>query len=308
MYLLTAHRTFVANNADGLFQVPLSQTEDTTRFIIVGGVGLSVGEGPLAGFTVSEFEDGVSLKSPDGTYLCAEADGRTVRPDRPAASLWEKFVLVEESKVPVSSAYQEFNISAEREIARLGRVVSDYMQKGWPVCLYMGCGPVPRPLFLNVDRVVSAPSFAFANPTQYFIFPFADMPWGLPDNCVDYVFDEDFIEHVSQLQQIQYLAECRRVLKPGCYHRVNTPNLIAAMRRHSDFSRGFSGVYTGEKRWGHESMFTPWYLKEMAEMVGYREVVFTTRDRGVSRYAQYDHRPAKDRDEIVGNIYADLMK
>ena len=167
---------------------------------------------------------------------------------------------------------------------------------------------MPRPGFLNLDITVYAPEFAVYHSDEYFIFPFADWPWGLPDNSVDYIFQEDFIEHVSQLQQIQVLAEALRVLKPGQYHRVNTPNLLRAMKLHSDFSKGFVGVYTGELQWGHISLFTPASLKEIAEMVGYREVVFTTKNHGVSAFSEQDFRPQADRDEIFGNIYADLVK
>jgi hypothetical protein len=146
------------------------------------------------------------------------------------------------------------------------------------------------------------------NPDQYFIFPFADFPWGIPDNCVDFVFHQDFIEHISQLQQIQFLAETLRILKPGCYHRVNTPNLLTAMKRHSKFQDGFSGVYTGEQQWGHIALFSPFSLKEMAELVGYGEVVFTTKNQSVSPFAEAEWRPGLDRDPIVGNIFADLQK
>jgi len=80
------------------------------------------------------------------------------------------------------------------------------------------------------------------------------------------------------------------------------------MKRHSDFKKGFPGVYTGEEQWGHIAMLSPLVLKEMAEVVGYSEVVFTTRHHGVSPYAEADHRPGSDRDPIKGNIYADLQK
>ena len=49
-------------------------------------------------------------------------------------------------------------------------------------------------------------------------------------------------------------------------------------------------------------------LKEAAELVGYREIVFTTRHHGISPYAERNVRPGSDRDEIFGNIYADLLK
>ena len=46
----------------------------------------------------------------------------------------------------------------------------------------------------------------------------------------------------------------------------------------------------------------------MAELIGYKEVVFTTKNHGVSSHAVKDARPGRDRDPILGNIYADLLK
>jgi hypothetical protein len=43
-------------------------------------------------------------------------------------------------------------------------------------------------------------------------------------------------------------------------------------------------------------------------MVGYREVHFNARGDGCSPYAVRDRRPLADRDEIEGNIFADLVK
>lgn len=162
--------------------------------------------------------------------------------------------------------------------------------------------------FLNLDIVLGAWDFSISNSNEYFVFPFADMRWDLPDNCVDYIFNEDFIEHIDQTGQFQFLAETLRVLKEGCWHRINTPNLITAMKLHSDFKKGFDGVYTGERRLGHLAIYSPSSLAEMARTIGYREIVFTTRNHGVSPYAVPDFRPQADRDDMVGNIYADLLK
>jgi hypothetical protein len=61
-------------------------------------------------------------------------------------------------------------------------------------------------------------------------------------------------------------------------------------------------------QWGHVALFSQMALKEIAEMVGYSHVVFTTRSHGVSPFAVEDTRPWTDRDAILGNIYADLRK
>ena len=294
MYVATMHGTFLARDRAGnVVQVKpaneagleLLELPDLKEEILIVA-------GPLAGFQLLLSDDGVHFIK-DGRFLCADPGADLLIADRYAADRWETFRLVAES-------YDEHT--------RFCRQVAKLRKAGQPVKLYCGCGAIPREGFLNLDRTEFAPAFMRDHRDEYFVFPFAEMAWGLPDDSVDYIFDEDFIEHIEQLAQIQFLAETLRVLKPGCYHRVNTPNLIEAMKIHSTFKDGFAGVYTGELQWGHIAIFSPASLKEMAELVGYGEVVFTAKSRGVSPYAQYDARPALDRDEITGNIYADLRK
>jgi len=222
-----------------------------------------------------------------------------------AADSWETFYLVSES---FAACTPTFNISIESELLRFYDRVAEMNAAGEPVKIYCGSGIFPRPGFLNLDIGVGSYEFSITHPQDYFIFPFADMSWGLPSGSVDYVFDEDFIEHISQLQQIQYLAEVRRVLKDGAYHRVNTPNLIQAMQLNSDFSEGLAGVYTGELAHGHVALFSRQSLEEMARLVGYRDVIFNGKGQGVSPHAVPDIRPFGDRDEVHGNLYADLLK
>jgi SAM-dependent methyltransferase len=308
-YMMTAHMYFVACDEGGAL-VQLNYTEDIHHrlFELPESYETVLADGPLKGFCMLKSGEETVSFSKDGLFLCAE--GPPSRLDlvhnRVKIGPWEKFTIVREDRL--SSLQDSFNVSPDHEIARFAKTVSAHIVRQNSVKLYIGCGPLPRPGFLNIDITVMAPAFFINSPTEYFIFPYADRPWGLPDNSVDYIFHEDFIEHISQLQQIQFLAEALRVLKPGQFHRINTPNLLAAVKRHSDFSKGFEGVYTGELKWGHVCLFSPTSLKEMAEMVGYREIVFTTRNHGVSAFAEHDFRPGPDRDEIFGNIYADLLK
>ena len=82
------------------------------------------------------------------------------------------------------------------------------------------------------------------------------------------------------------------------------------MKRHSNFAAGMKGVYTGEwDQWQHISLFTHHSLEEMARLVGYREVVFNQRGQSVSPHRPpQETRPGNDRDEIIGNIFADMLK
>lgn len=302
MLLMTHHRQFVAVSPQGELIQSHLRPGLTLAQVQPEEIGTLVRAGPLSGFSVLAAPGGVRLLR-DGRYLCAEPGQRAMRADRDTADDWETFTPVTEQE-----ARRVIPRGTDSERARFAARVADLVAAGQPVKIYCGAGNVPRPGFLNIDVKEYAPEFGIAHPDEYFIFPFADMSWDLPDDCVDYIFHEDFLEHISQLQQIQFLAETLRVLRPGGWHRVNTPNLLWSMRTHSQFRRGFDGVYTGELQWGHVCLVTPLALEELALLVGYRYVVFTGKDGGVSPHAVPDLRPDYDRDPVEGNVFADLQK
>lgn len=201
--------------------------------------------------------------------------------------------------------------SQEDEISGFTDRVFNLIKSGRPVKIQVGFGMTPAPEYINLDIKPMLPESdnRFADMTMFF-FPYADIPWPIPANCVDFIFHEDFIEHISQKQQVCFLAETLRVLKGGCWHRVNTPCLNATMKRHSHFEAGMKGVYTGEwDNWHHVSLFTRHSLEEMAKLVGYREIVFNLRNQSVSPHRPpVEYRPGDDRDPLIGNIFADLLK
>jgi len=268
-YLMTAHQQFVGRDEAGALVQTRYVDDIKDRLVILPDFyDLVLKDGPLKGFCMLRSGENSVSFSKDGLFLCAEPFRPDLVHNRVEIGPWEKFLIVREEVL--SSQVAHFNESPEQEIARFSKTVSRHIEHQDPVKLYLGCGPVPRPGFLNLDIFAHAPEFVVSNPDEYFIFPYAD--------------------------------------RPGQYHRINTPNLLTAMKENSDFSKGFVGVYTGELRWGHVSLFSPASLKEMAEMVGYREVVFTTKNHGVSAFSEADFRPGSDRDDIFGNIYADLLK
>lgn len=298
MYLFTFHGKVLAFDGVNLFQTSsiddarvLKWSPDATARVLPDE------------FSFSESHGGV-LVSRQGKFASAIIKSDTVEVNRDWIGEWEVFLPVDRQTFD-DCQLAMLSPNAERE--RFAKRVVELSRAGEPVTIYAGAGLVPRKGFLNLDIEMQAPGFFVKNRDDYFIFPFV-CPWDIPENCVDYVFSEDFIEHIPQLLQWQFLAETFRVLKTGGWHRVNTPSIIATMKAHSDFRKGFAGVYTGEERWGHVAMLSHMQLKEMAETVGYRETVFTTKNHGVSSFAVEDCRPLADRDDVLGNIYADLLK
>jgi hypothetical protein len=201
--------------------------------------------------------------------------------------------------------------SPEDEVRGFSARVLSLCESGQPVKIQVGFGWTPAPGFINLDvyPLLREADNRFAD-LDVFFFPYADRPWPIPASCVDYIFHEDFIEHISQKQQVCFLAETLRVLKDGSWHRVSTPCLNASMRRHSHFEDGMEGVYTGEwDNWDHINLFTRHSLEETTKLVGYRDVVFNLKNQGVSPHRlTQEVRPDDDRDPLVGNIFADLLK
>jgi predicted SAM-dependent methyltransferase len=200
----------------------------------------------------------------------------------------------------------------DEELRAFAAKVAELNERGLPVKIYPGCGDTIAHGFINLDIEVHGnltkndPRW---NVCDMFIFPFADMPWPLPDNSCDYIFHEDFFEHIMQKQQIGFLAETLRVLKPGGWHRINTPCLAASMKRHSRFAEGHKGVYFQEwEQHGHVSLVTRGIIDEMAKLVGYREVFFTMKNQASSPHRYGEGRPGPDRDQVSGNVFADLIK
>jgi predicted SAM-dependent methyltransferase len=262
-----------------------------------GANGVPITSGALAGYTYVKPSQNESFSLFKGNFASAIANKDDVEINRKAVLDWEIFRFV----TPETA---DAGLRVLRENA-VGARVQELTQQKKPVLLHVGCGNRRLNGFLNIDKSVRFGGHL----TDYYRFPYADKAWPMPDESVDYIYSEDFIEHIPQRNQVAFLAEAYRVLKPGCYHRVNTPCLVDSMRVHSDFKKGFDGVYFGEfDKWDHISVFTRGMMTDIAGVIGYRQVYFTAKSCGSSPFAVPDIRPVSDRDDVTGNIFADLLK
>jgi predicted SAM-dependent methyltransferase len=188
--------------------------------------------------------------------------------------------------------------------------------------LHFGCGPRVLKGWVNIDLAFEpyenylqyyGDAFYSAEirgtKSDFFAIDITKERLPLQDNSVDVIFHEDFIEHLDQRSQMIFLAETLRVLKPGCIHRVNTPDLKTSMLNNSEFARGGAGVYVDEwDKHGHKNILTPNILAEMAKIVGYREIRFTGRNGSSSPTIPREYRPDPNDRAESGNIFADLLK
>ena len=188
--------------------------------------------------------------------------------------------------------------------------------------LHFGCGPRILKGWINIDLLfepyenyMKYYTYKFYGPkirgskNDFYAFDVTKAPLPLPDNSVDVVFHEDFIEHLDQKEQMLFLAEMLRVLKPGAVHRINSPNIITSMKKHSNFKLGMEGVYKPEwEKHIHKNVLSPVILKEMALLIGYKKVKFKKRNQSKAKDLPLEYRPdPHDRPEN-GNIFAVLIK
>ncbi len=187
-----------------------------------------------------------------------------------------------------------------------------------PLKLHFGCDARILKGWINMDLVypkATKKTHAFPDPAEtrgsredFFAIDFSEGPLPLADHSVEVIFHEDFIEHISQRDTLLFLAETYRVLKSGGVHRISTPDLAASMKRHSRFAKGYAGVFIYEwDKHAHLNVLTPDYLKELALLAGYREIIFTAKNHSHSPLVPPEFRPLDDREEHE-QIFCDLIK
>ena len=122
--------------------------------------------------------------------------------------------------------------------------ISAYLRDHNVRCLQIGAGDKHIEGWLSTDL----------NPRDSdTIFLDATKPFPFPDQCLDFVFGEHLIEHVSWWGGQRLLRECRRVLRPGGVLRLATPDTA----RLIDLYRGEAGGEGEHYLHWHHDRFTP---------------------------------------------------
>ncbi|MCP2730687.1 class I SAM-dependent methyltransferase [Limnofasciculus baicalensis] len=129
-----------------------------------------------------------------------------------------------------------------------------------------------------------------------------------PDNCFEFGFAEDFLEHIQQDDSIIFLAECYRTLKPDGLLRLSFPGLEGVLKKHYNeinyktFLKAKQEAFT---IWDHLHFYSRDELKLVAEHIGYREVNFV--EHGVSKFPELNSLDTR-KDQIGLNTYVELRK
>jgi predicted SAM-dependent methyltransferase len=109
------------------------------------------------------------------------------------------------------------------------QLFNNYVTNNKSVCLHLGCGPrvVRLTNWLNIDLYA----------------PEATINWDLtkkmtfaPNNSVDFIYHEHFLEHLTRKEGAVLLAECHRILRPSGVMRVVMPDLDRAVVEYMNWT------------------------------------------------------------------------
>jgi predicted SAM-dependent methyltransferase len=151
--------------------------------------------------------------------------------------------------------------------------------------LQIGSGSNCLSTWLNTDLEPVFPWTVALNATK-------DFP--IPESSFHFVFTEHMIEHLPYHAGLFMLRECHRVLRPGGYIRIATPDLRRitalllpdptayaveylryAVENHWPEPKIFNGCYLLNQflhSWGHAFVYDAETLREVLSMAGFQEI------------------------------------
>ncbi len=128
------------------------------------------------------------------------------------------------------------------------------------------------------------------------------------DESFDFAYAEDFLEHLSQVDSITFLAEARRTLAPAGVLRLSFPGLEGVLHEHyRRFTIGdiYRGKLESAAYWDHLHFYSQAELALVADRLGYNDVTFLS--YGKSEHPELAGIDTRDQQQET-NTYAELTK
>jgi predicted SAM-dependent methyltransferase len=155
------------------------------------------------------------------------------------SSLFRKIYETSPQKI-----YRYFASRRNRRSA--SEIMQNYMATHQVRKLHVGCGGNYLESWLNSDLIPENNNIVALD---------AAKPFPLPSMSFDYVYSEHVIEHLSFAQQLNFLKESYRILKPGSKIRIATP----------DFD--FLAKLAGNKKTEFENEYLKWNFQTFLKYI-----------------------------------------
>ena len=191
--------------------------------------------------------------------------------------------------IPPFEILEKYKTSKLRK--RANNQISNYLKQYQVKKLQIGSGGTILEGWLNTDLFLENDKIVFLDAGN--LFP-------IPNDSFDFIYSEHLFEHLTFEQQLNYLHESYRILKPGGKIRIATPNfdfLIALTNKnrnetqhkyviwnYNHFLPKMSKVYNDEpnkevyvinnyfKAWGHQLIHNIPSLTNLILHVGFKNV------------------------------------
>ena len=172
-------------------------------------------------------------------------------------------------------------------------LVPDRIDPVGKIKINFGCGTNRIPGWRNLDNDVQI-----------------DKTLPFPDNYADFVFAEHLVEHVDYYQAIEFLRECRRVLKPGGIARISVPSIENVIKRGDPAYFKFTtewqpdatvrgALYALLYKHGHKSAWTDSLLESTLFFAGFKNV--TRCEPGASAHSEL--RGVEGHHRVIGERF-----
>jgi predicted SAM-dependent methyltransferase len=148
---------------------------------------------------------------------------------------------------------------------------------------YLNLGSGPN----EIENWINADFFPNLFPHLSRIIDFLKPPYWMldlryPINCDSDVFDGIYcghtLEHLTMRDAINLLKEVYRILKPGCWLRINVPDLGEYVKFYQgekvdklfhNYSTGAEAIHDLTQEWGHLSVWDETLLTKKLQTIGF---------------------------------------
>ena len=169
------------------------------------------------------------------------------------------------------------------------------------ISLHIGCGTLYKEGWINIDNNSDNNiknldvNYNLANGIPF------------PDNSVDYIYHEHFIEHLSLNEGLNFLEECYRVLKKGATMRVACPDLDQLIQHYinntwqqQDWVTKYQcqwietrcqmiNTCMNKEPWGHKYVYNKEELKLRLTQSGFRKSDIIETQYGLSSHLKLNN-------------------